>query len=97
VAFRFYRAAWEASVLAELRPSARLVCLAIADRANTDGVTWVSQETLARQTGLSERTVRTALKILEAAEIIRRTRRWKERGGGRTSDLIHLLIPSSEP
>ncbi len=67
----------------------RAVLRELADVANKDGTLWWKQETLAGNLGMSERTVRTALKNLAETGWIRRDRRWKA-NGSRTSDLITL-------
>lgn len=62
----------------------------LAEYANPQGVSYPSQATLAARCGLTDRTVRAALKTLADLKIITRTPR-KSRGRyGRTSDLIAL-------
>lgn len=57
---------------ADFPPSEKLLLLAMADFANDEGKSiYPSQETLARKTGLSDRTVRTLTKKLIAAEVIK--------------------------
>lgn len=50
--------------------SIRLVLLALAWHSNSDGVSWVKHETLAKMTGLSVKTVRRRLYELEDAGLI---------------------------
>lgn len=45
----------------DIRGSARAVLLVLANRADAGGVCWPSQETIALESGFSDRTVRTAL------------------------------------
>lgn len=71
---------------------AKLVFLNLADRANARGVCWPSQKTIARDTGLSERTVRAKLRQLEDEGLILRTPRAE--GRVRVSDLITLRLPT---
>jgi Helix-turn-helix domain len=68
----------------------RLVLLNLADRANKKAECWPSQKRIARDTGLGERTVRGRLAELEALGFI--ARRHRNRGTGKTSDLIILLM-----
>ena len=68
------------------------VLLALADFADKDGFAWPAQETLAERTGLSSRTVRSALKALEAGGFIAREKRNRRFDRGRSSDLILMGI-----
>lgn len=72
--------------------SEKLVLLALANYANEKMVCWPSQDTLAEDTELSERTVWSALKNLEAKEVIARQPR-KRADGTRASDVFTLLFP----
>lgn len=72
-----------------LSASARAVLRVLADYADDKGRSFPSQVTLATDTGLSERTVRTALSQLEAAGWIVRERRYRP-GGCRSSDLVTI-------
>lgn len=74
--------------------SQRLVLLDLADRANADHKCWPSQLTIAARTHLSERTVRLALKELEAAGLIKREMQF-DTEGHRSSDRIKLLVQST--
>ena len=65
--------------------------IVLANYANTDCQCWPSQETLAEDTELSERTIITALKELEVGGLIQREQR-RDKGGHRLSDLITLLF-----
>jgi len=73
--------------------SEKLVLLALANYANEKMVCWPSQDTLAGDTELSERTVWTALKNLEAKQVIARQPR-KRADGTRASDVFTLLFPA---
>lgn len=61
-----------------LSPSAKLVLVRLADRANpkNGNACWPSVGTIARDTGLSERTVQTQINFLEKAGHITIERRW---------------------
>jgi hypothetical protein len=81
-----------------LAPAEKLVLLNLADRANVACVCWPSQKTMARDTGLSERSVRAKLRQLENCGLISRMPRM--RGSSRISDLIRLKLtaqPDAEP
>lgn len=72
-----------------ITPTARLVLWTLADMARDDGRAWPSQQHLADATGLSARTIRTALGELERVGWLWREQR-RRRDGSRASDLIHL-------
>ena len=69
----------------------KLVLLALANFANNMNQSWASQSTLAKMTGLTTKTIRKALKDLEAEGFINREERRRE-DGSRASDLITLNI-----
>lgn len=74
-------------------PSEKLLLLALANYADSDFECWPSQKTLTFDTGLSERTIRTAMGSLEGAGLISRERQNRP-NGSRTSDLITLTLPA---
>jgi hypothetical protein len=79
--------------------SEKLVLLALANFCNDKFECWPSQERLAADTELGERTVWNALKGLEAKGILTRSRRTRQ-DGSRTSDRITLhfsLTITAEP
>jgi hypothetical protein len=89
----------EASTWAWRQPvkgNAKLVLLAIADHADPVGVCWPGQDGLAMKCGITGRSVRDQLVVLERAGLIERTPRWRD-GGGRTSDLITLSMRPESP
>jgi len=53
-----------------VKPTAKLVLLALAIRANTEGRAWPSLTRICADTGLSERAVRNALRSLAKDELI---------------------------
>lgn len=65
----------------------RLVAIAIADRVNGDGQCWPSIADLSRRTGLGERAVQRALRILEDEGVIRRHGQRIGTGGQPVSNL----------
>ncbi len=69
----------------------KLVLLALANFANNVNQSWASQSTLAKMTGLTTKTIRKALKDLEADGFISREERRRE-DGSRATDLITLNI-----
>lgn len=70
-----------------MTPKAKNLLRVLADRADKEGRSFARQTTLAEDLGVSERTIRDALKELEAMCWIERERRFR-RDGSRTSDLI---------
>jgi len=94
MAFAYYPTAWEIAEIEQLRPRERLVLLAIVEHADDNGMCFPSHRRLARYTGLSVRTVGSALSGLQTKEFIFRERRGNSRGG-RSSDLLRLLIPKA--
>lgn len=63
--------AWRAQVT----PTCKLVLIALADRADDDGICWPSVEDITTRTGLAERTVRRDLGTLADLGLIVRDRR----------------------
>ena len=59
---------WEMS----FPPTDKLVFLALADCANDEGLAWPSIATIARKSGVSERTVQRSIRVGELAGLIRR-------------------------
>ena len=76
----------------DLTPTQRLVLVALADNATSDGECWPGQRHLAAKTGLGLSTVREALKHIEALKLLSRTPRQRRDGRGRTSDLYQLAL-----
>lgn len=78
------REAWKAVRGSKILPSARLVLLALADRHNQEtGRCDPSLSRICEDTGLSERTVRSALRQLEKAKLIRTIHRTIRTGVGK--------------
>lgn len=91
--FAFYPTAWDIAITEQLRANERLVLLAVVEHANgEDGTCFPSHERLAEWTGVCERTVGSCLRRLEDLDLIEREKRGNPYGG-RTTDLIRLLIP----
>lgn len=70
-------------------PAGKVVLLCVANYADENGECWPSQETIAAETELSERSVREWLQKLEEIGLLTRTPRRRE-DGYRASDLIRL-------
>jgi DNA-binding MarR family transcriptional regulator len=64
----------------------KLVLLDLCDRANKNDVCWPKQTTIAARTGLTERSVNSALKALETLQLIKHQPRMI--ANKRTSDWI---------
>lgn len=75
----------------------KFVLLALADNANSDGLCYPGQDSLADKCGMTERTVRNAIKVLQESGIVTKQHRQKQAGKGRTSDLYQIMIPGAEP
>lgn len=74
-----------------LKPSEKLLLLALANYADDAMRCWPSHKTLASDTGLSQRTILTTFKRLEAAGLLVRTARDRA-DGSRASDIITLKL-----
>lgn len=74
-----------------LKPSEKLLLLALANYADDAMKCWPSHKTLASDTGLTQRTILTTFKRLEAANLLVRTPRDRA-DGSRASDIITLTL-----
>lgn len=74
-------------------PGRKLVLMTLAEFADTSGVAYPSQSTIAQVSEQSVRTVREHLAQLESDGLIQRTIRYRE-GGTRTSDVYTLSLPA---
>ncbi|WP_414454403.1 helix-turn-helix domain-containing protein [Enterobacter roggenkampii] len=79
---------WDACAAHDIKGAKLVVMARLADYSNDDGVCYPSVETICRQLGLGESTVRTAIAELESAGWLRRESRRK--GNRNTSNLYHL-------
>lgn len=73
----------------QLPHRARAVYIYLADRANKAGECWPAIPTIARELGLSQATVRRAIKDLCSAGVIHTEQRYRNNGG--TSTLLFKL------
>lgn len=71
-------------------PTLKLVLIAVANYADEKGRCWPSQERLAADTEITDRSIREALKKLEAAGFLTRTHR-QVNGNKRQTDIIQLV------
>lgn len=78
-----------------LRSREKFLFITLCWRANLEDVCWHSQATLARDTSMSERAIRTYLAKLESLSLIRRHPRFG--GGHRITDLIEVLFKPANP
>ncbi|MDL2232205.1 helix-turn-helix domain-containing protein [Ruminococcaceae bacterium OttesenSCG-928-L11] len=77
---------------ADLPHRAVAVYMYLKNRANKDGSCFPAVGTIAKDLSLSKRTVYRALDELEQKGFIKRSARWRERGG-RSSSLYELCAP----
>lgn len=80
-------------------PMAKAVLYCLADHANTEGVAFVSQETIAAETQWEVRSVGRAMRLLEAAGLIDRTRRHRKNGAQAANETALLIDgpPAAQP
>ncbi len=83
--------ALSAAMKVDLPTTRKFVLLALANYVDQDWRCWPSQRTLAKDTGLGERSVREHLRVLEADGYITRDHRQRETGF-RNSDLITIVV-----
>jgi len=76
-------------------PTRKLVLMTLADYANDNGVAWPSQQTIAAETELTDRSIRNALVDLEAGEFLKRESRPVRPNGQRQTDLIYLNLSAT--
>lgn len=79
---------WDACAAHNIKGAKLLIMARLADYSNDDGMSYPSVETICRQLGLGESTVRTAIAELKSAGWLRRESRRK--GNRNTSNLYHL-------
>ncbi|HDT2094809.1 TPA: helix-turn-helix domain-containing protein [Enterobacter roggenkampii] len=79
---------WDACAAHDIKGAKLVIMARLADYSNDDGVCYPSVETICRQLGLGESTVRTAIAELESAGWLRRESRRK--GNRNTSNLYNL-------
>lgn len=72
-------------------PAEKVILLAIADMANDEHEAWPSYAYLIRRTGLSERTIRNHIRMLEAMDLLTTQTRVRP-NGSQTSNLYVLAV-----
>lgn len=80
----------------ELSTGPKFVLIALADNANSDGLCYPGQDSIAEKCGMTDRTVRNSIKTLIDSGIITKQHRQKASGKGRTSDLYQIMIPGAK-
>ena len=81
---------YESIYAADLPHRARTVYMYLKDRANSDGVCWPGIKTIAGELGLSQSTVRRAIKNLEKGGWIIKTPRHRDNGSS-TSNFYKVV------
>lgn len=79
---------WDACAAYGVKGAKLMIMARLADYSNDDGVCYPGVETICRQLGLGESTVRTAISELEADGWL--TRQSRRKGNRNTSNLYHL-------
>lgn len=85
---------WEACAAHDIKGAKLMIMARLADYSNDDGVSYPSVETICRQLGLGESTVRTAIAELEVAGWLRREARRK--GNRNLANGYHLNVERLE-
>lgn len=88
MSIHFMNMAWSL----DLSPTQKLVFLAIADRANDDGVCWPGQASLANKCGVTDRTIRTVIEQLKELGLLDVEYRQGE-GLGRKTNVYTIRQP----
>lgn len=78
----------------ELPTAPRFVLVALANRADEDGYCWPGIHDLERRTGLTDRAIQKALKLMVERQLLTITRRFHS-NGQQTSNLYRLSLPSA--
>lgn len=79
---------WDACAAHDVKGAKLVIMARLADYSNDEGVCYPSVETICRQLGLGESTVRTAIAELESAGWLRRE--FRRKGNRNTSNLYYL-------
>ncbi|EOU4944896.1 MULTISPECIES: helix-turn-helix domain-containing protein [Enterobacter] len=79
---------WDACAAHDIKGAKLVIMARLADYSNDEGVCYPSVETICRQLGLGESTVRTAIAELESAGWLRRE--FRRKGNRNTSNLYYL-------
>lgn len=79
---------WDACAANDIKGAKLMIMARLADYSNDDGVSYPGVETICRQLGLGESTVRTAISELESAGWLRRE--FRRKGNRNSSNKYHL-------
>ncbi|EAC0556293.1 TPA: GntR family transcriptional regulator [Salmonella enterica] len=79
---------WDACAAHDIKGAKLLIMARLADYSNDDGISYPSVETICRQLGLGESTVRSAISELEAAGWL--SREFRRRGNRNSSNKYYL-------
>jgi|688.fasta_scaffold853675_1 hypothetical protein len=82
---------WQSVSSIALTPSARLVILRLADRANTENICWPGVESIAQDCGISEISARKGLKELAQKKLILIERRQDAKKRDVTNKYVLLI------
>jgi len=78
-------------------PLAKLVAMALCDRADENGVCWPSRDDLVRRTGASNRTITSKLRLLEVQCYIQRQQRFNDTTRFRVNGLkLHQMEAAAQ-
>ena len=75
----------------KLKPTHKLVLMALADNSDDDCYCWPSVPTLARKTGMDERSVQRILRVLESLGLLKVEPRFRNDGSATTNG-YHLIL-----
>jgi len=81
----------------DLKPGPKLVLLALADRANEEGLCWPSIPTLARKCSMGERTVQVVVKFLALCGCLQISEQFVPGTKARRGNLYQLLLARVTP
>ncbi|VVT49213.1 Phage terminase, large subunit [Kosakonia radicincitans] len=86
---------WDACAASGMKLSSVAIMARLADFSNDEGVCWPSIETIARQLGAGESTVRTAIGKLEQEGWL--TRQQRRKGNRNASNVYQLNVVKLQP
>lgn len=87
--------AWAYSIL--LPPCPKSVLVALANRADEDGYCWPGIDDLERRTGWKRRAVQTAIKELQARQLLTVSPQFSDKTGVQKSNLYRLALSAVPP
>lgn len=75
-----------------LPPAPKLVLMSLADNADEEGYCWPRVKSVAKRCNVSERTVQRTLRVFEASDLLKVTRRFRPESGRQTSNGYQLNL-----